>query len=342
MKAVRIHSHGGPEVLRIDEIAEPTPGPGEVLVRMRAASVNHLDLWVRRGMPGHPVPFPRILGCDGAGEVAALGAGVAGLALGTRVLVAPGVSSGVSREALAGREQLAPDYRLLGEDCDGVDAELVAVPQANAIPIPASVSYRDAAAIPLVFCTAWGMLVEKAQLRAGEDVLVLGAGSGVGSAAVQLAKLLGARVFTTVGGAAKVAKAIALGADLVIDHEAQDFAAEVKRATGGRGVDLVVEHVGQATFARSLKSLAKGGRIVTCGATTGPKIELNLLHLFIKHQAILGSTMGPKSCLFQALRWMEQGRFRAVVDRVLPIDDIAEAHRVVERREHFGKVVLEL
>ncbi len=342
MKAVRIHAHGGPEVLRYEDAAEPTPGAGEVLVRMRAVSVNHLDLWVRKGMPGHPVPFPRILGCDGAGEVAGLGAGVAGLAVGTRVLVAPGVSSGASREDLAGADHLAPDYQILGEDRDGVDAEYVVVPRANAIALPAAVSLVDAAAMPLVFCTAWGMLVEKGGLRAGMDVLVLGAGSGVGSAAVQIAKLFGARVFTTVGGAAKVAKASALGADLVIDHDAQDFAAEVKKATGGRGVDLVVEHVCQATFARSLKSLAKGGRIVTCGATTGPKIEINLLHLFIKHQAILGSTMGPKSCLFQALRWMEQGRFHAVVDRVLPLHDVAEAHRVVERREHFGKVVLEL
>ncbi|MBL8897184.1 MAG: zinc-binding dehydrogenase [Planctomycetes bacterium] len=342
MKAVRIHAHGGPEVLRYEDAPAPEPGAGEVLVRMRAVSVNHLDLWVRKGMPGHPVPFPRILGCDGAGEVAGLGEGVAGLAIGTRVLVAPGVSSGTSREDLSGADHLAPDYQILGEDRDGVDAEFVVVPRANAIALPAGVSLIDAAAMPLVFCTAWGLLVEKGGLRAGQDVLVLGAGSGVGSAAVQIAKLFGARVFATVGGAAKVAKASALGADLVIDHEAQDFAAEVKRATGGRGVDIVVEHVGQATFARSLKSLAKGGRIVTCGATTGPKIELNLLHLFIKHQAILGSTMGPKSCLFQALRWMEQGRFRAVVDRVLPMNDVAEAHRVVERREHFGKVVLEL
>lgn len=340
MKAVVVREHGGLEQLRLEEVPTPEPGPGEVRVKLRAIGLNQLDLWVRRGVPGHRFPLPLIPGSDGAGTIDALGAGVRDVALGAEVVVLPGVSSGVSAADFRGEDQLAPDYGILGESRDGCCAEYVVVPRANVAPKPVNLSFAEAAAMPLVFQTAWAML-RKARLQAGETVLVHAAGSGVGSAAVQIAKLLGARVLGTAGTAAKCERARTLGADVMIDYTQQEFVTEVRRATNNEGVHVVFEHVGQATFAGSLKCLRRGGRLVTCGATTGADVTLNLRAIFFKNLEILGNTMGSKGDLLRVLELAARGQLRPVLDRTLPLAQVAEAHRLLESRALFGKIVLE-
>ncbi|MBM3987532.1 MAG: zinc-binding dehydrogenase [Planctomycetes bacterium] len=340
MQALRIHAHGGPEVLSVDEIPRPEPREGEVLVRVLAASINHLDLWVRRGMPGFPVAFPRILGCDGTGEIAALGPGVSGPAVGTKVVLEPGYSSGHSPEDLAGNDQLAADYSIRGEHGDGFDAEYVALPARYVLPLPAGLDPVQAAAVPLVFLTAWGMLVTRAKLAAGETVLVIAGTSGVGSAGIQIAKQRGARVIATAGSEGKLALARSLGADEVVDHSREGWDKGVRKLTGGRGVDLVFEHVGPATWDASVRCMARCGRLVTCGGTTGAKVSLLLPHMFIKNLTFLGSTMGPRSALPEIFEHVAAGRFRPVVDRVLPLAAAREAHELLEARKVAGKIVL--
>jgi NADPH:quinone reductase-like Zn-dependent oxidoreductase len=340
MQALRIHAHGGPEVLAVEDIPRPEPKAGEVLVRVLAASINHLDLWVRRGMPGFPVPFPRILGCDGTGEIAALGAGVSGLSVGQKVVLEPGFSSGESAEDKAGLDHLSADYGIRGEHGDGFDAEYVTLPARFVFPLPAGVDPVQGAAVPLVFLTAWGLLVSRAQLKAGETVLVLAGTSGVGSAAIQLAKLHGARVIATAGTEAKRELARQLGADEVVDHSVEAWDKQVKKLTAGRGVDVVVEHVGPATWDAAMRCLARCGRLVTCGGTTGPKVSLLLPHMFIKNLSVLGSTMGPRSALPQIFAHVAAGRLRPVVDRVLPLAAAREAHTLLEARQVAGKIVL--
>jgi len=340
MQAARIHAHGGPEVLTLDEVEAPEPGPGQVLVRVLAVSVNHLDLWVRRGMPGVTVPFPRILGCDGTGEIAALGEGVEGLAVGQRVVIEPGFSSGHSAHDRAGNDHLSDDYGIRGEHGDGLDCELVALDARFVFPLPAGLDPVAAASVPLAFLTAWGMLVTRAAVGADETVLVLGGASGVGSAAIQVALQRGARVIATAGTAAKRALARELGAEAAIDHRSPDWGKEVKRLTDGRGVDVVVEHVGPATWETSMRCLARNGRLVTCGGTTGPKVSLLLPHLFIKNLSVLGSTMGPRTALPQIMDHLAAGRYRAVVDEVLPLSEVRRAHERLEAGEVVGKLVL--
>lgn len=340
MQAVRIHQHGGPEVLQVEEIATPRPGPGEALVRVLGVSVNQLDLWVRRGMPGVRIPFPRIPGCDGTGEIVELGADVVGLAPGQRVVIEPGYSSGGSSWDALGLDHFADDYRIRGEHGDGLDCEYVAVPARNLLALPPGVDPVQAAAIPLVFLTAWGMLVTRALLRAGESVLVIGGASGVGSAAIQIARLRGARVFATAGSEAKRELCRALGAEVALDHGTSDWSKEVKRLTGGRGVDVVVEHVGPATWKQSIASLARCGRLVTCGGTSGPTVELFLPQLFIKNLSVLGSTMGPRNALPEIFEQVSRGTLRAVVDRVLPLAQVRRAHELLEERAVGGKIVL--
>jgi NADPH:quinone reductase-like Zn-dependent oxidoreductase len=341
MQAVQLFAHGGPEVLELREIPRPEPGPGEVLVRVTAVSLNHLDLWVRRGMPGFQVEFPRIPGCDGTGVVAALGAGVSAPAVGTAVVLEPGYSSGTSAHDLAGDDHLSDDYGIRGEHCNGFDCEYVVLPARYALPLPAGLDPVAAAAAPLTFLTAWGLVVERARLRAGESALVLAAASGVGSAAIQIARDLGARVFTTGSSAAKRALGLELGAEAAFDTGAPGWEKELKRLTGGRGVDVVVEHVGPATWDASLRALARNGRLVTCGGTTGPKVSVLLPHLFIKNQSILGSTMGPRRALPVIFERLAAGRYRSVVDRVLPLSAVALAHAALEAREVNGKIVLQ-
>ena len=340
MKAVVVREHGGPEVLRFEERPDPVPRAGEVLLRVKAVGLNHLDVWVRKGVPGHTFPLPIVPGCDFCGLVEQVGADVADIKAGDRVLVAPGFSCGRCRACAEGQDNLCARYGIFGETQDGGCAELAAVPAANAIALPAGLDFPQAAAFPLAFMTAWHMLVARCGLRAGDDVLVHAAGSGVGSAAVQIAKLFGARVIATAGSARKLELARQLGADHVIDYERQDFATEVRTLTAKRGVDIVFEHVGEKTFPGSLRSLARGGRVVTCGATTGGKAELNLRALFFKNLAVLGSTMGSRGELHQIVGLVSRGLLKPVVDRTLPLSEVREAHEALEHREQFGKIVL--
>lgn len=339
MKAARFHEHGPPVVLRYEDVPDPAPAPGRAIVSVRACALNHLDLWARRGLERVKIPLPHICGSDVSGEVADDGGG--SVPRGTRVLVQPGLSCGVCPACRAGRDNLCPEYDVLGFRSDGGYAELVSVPTVNLVPIPDRVSFIDAAAFPLTFQTAWHML-SLAGIRDGDIVLVLAGGSGVGQAAIQLARLHGARVFAT-AGPNKSEQTHALGAEAVFDHYAPppaDFAREVRALTGGRGVDIVVEHVGQATWDRSVRALANGGRLVTCGATTGGQASLNLHHLFGRQLSLIGSYMGTKAELLAATVPFFAGRIAPVIDEVFPLADAAGAHRRLEEARQFGKIVL--
>jgi len=341
-EAVVLRTHGGPEVLGRETIDLAEPGPREVRVRVRAVALNHLDIWVRRGMPNLKLVYPHRLGSDIVGEIDAVGPGARGAKLGDRVVVSPGVSCGVCERCLSGRDNLCRQYGILGEHVSGGYSRHVVVSDANILPYPGEMPFVQAAAIPLAFLTAWQMVVDKGRVAAGQTVLVQAAGSGVSSAAIQIAKLHGARVIATTGTDAKAERARALGADEVINYGSQDFVAETKRLTGKRGADLVVEHVGGEIMAKSVLAVASGGRIVTCGATTGYEPKIDLRHVFFRQIEILGSTMGSKGSLFVILDHVKAGRLRPVVDRVMPLWDAAEAHRVLEARGAFGKVVLEV
>ena len=341
MKAVRFHQHGGPEVLRYEEVAEPDLAPGEVLVRVRACALNHLDVWARSGLRHVTIPMPHITGSDVAGEVVSSAA--AEVAAGRRVMLQPGISCGRCTACLSGTDNECARYEVLGYlHHPGGYAEYVKVPVQNLISIPDEIDFVQAAAFPLTFLTAWHMLMTRAKLKRGEDVLVLAAGSGVGQAAIQIAFLHGARVFATAGTEDKLERARALGAFEVIHHHQQDIAEEIKRLTNKRGVDVVIEHVGEATWAKSVRSLARGGRLVTCGATTGPNGALNLSALFSKQLSILGSYMGTKGELMRAARFFFAGQLKPVVDRTFPLADAAAAHRRMEESGQFGKIVLDV
>lgn len=339
MQAVRIHRHGGPAELALERIPVPVPGPGQVLVRVLGVSVNHLDLWVRRGMPGFPVAFPRILGCDGSGEIAALGPGVGAYRVGQKVALEPGYSSGESEWDREGLDHLSADYSIRGEHGDGFACEYVALDQRYVFPLPDGMDPVQAAAVPLVFLTAWGML-DRAGLERGESVLVVGGASGVGSAAIQIARHLGARVLATAGSPEKRRLAEELGAESAVDHGDPEWPRRIKQLTGGEGVDVVVEHVGPATWPGSMRALARLGRLVTCGGTTGPKVEIQLPHLFIKNLTLLGSTMGPASALPTIFERVARGHYRPVIDRVLPLSAVRQAHELLENRQVNGKIVL--
>jgi NADPH:quinone reductase-like Zn-dependent oxidoreductase len=342
MRAVMVREHGGLESLRLEDVEPVPPGPGEVQVALRASGLNHLDTWVRRGVPGHRFPLPMIPGCDGAGVIASLGAGVTGLAVGDGVLLAPGLSCGRCAACSEGRDNLCPAYGILGETRHGTNAERVTLPAANALAKPPSLSFAEAAAFPLAFLTAWTMLLDRAALRAGETVLVLAAGSGVGSAAVQIARMFGATVIATASTPEKRERAAGLGAAHVVDSGAEDWGKQVFALTGKRGVDVVVEHVGAATFATSMRALRRGGRLVTCGATTGSEVAIDLKPLFFKNLSVLGSTMGSRGTLHRIVQLVAEGRLKPIVDRVLPLDQVAEAHRLLGERAAFGKIVLEI
>jgi NADPH:quinone reductase-like Zn-dependent oxidoreductase len=335
-----LREHGGPEVLHVEELPEPSPGAGEVRVRVGAVAMNHLDLWVRRGLPHLEHTYPFCLGADVAGVVDGVGAGVRGVREGDEVLLNPGVSCGRCRQCLAGRDNLCREYGLLGEHRSGGYREQIVVPAQNLVPAPRNLSVVERAALPTTFLTAWQMLAHKADVREGEVVLVHAAGSGVGVAAIQIAKLLGATVIATASTDEKLARARALGADYLVSSATGDLLAEVKRITGKRGVDVVVEHTGAATWERSIQACAWGGRIVICGATSGFDARTDLRHVFFRQLAILGSTMGSKSMMFDVVRHVEAGRLRPVIDRTFPLWDAVEAHRYLEARTQFGKVVL--
>jgi NADPH:quinone reductase-like Zn-dependent oxidoreductase len=339
MKAVRFHEHGSPDVLRYEDVPDPVLREGWALVRVRACALNHLDLWERRGIERVRLPLPHISGSDVAGHV--LDAGGGPVRPGTRVLLYPGISCGACAACGEGRENLCPSFDVLGLLSDGGYAELVQVPAKNLIPIPDAIEFPIAAAFPLTFLTAWHMLVTLAGVRRGDDVLVLAGGSGVGQAAIPIARLFGARVFAT-SAPSKLEQARALGADEVFDHYEDDFARRVKAATRGRGVDIVVEHVGEATWERSVRSLARGGRLVTCGATSGHHAALDLRHLFARQLSLIGSYMGTLNELKEACTHLFEGRLTPTIDSLVPLAAAADAQRRLEAGAQFGKVVLEV
>lgn len=338
MKAVRFHKHGGLEVLKYEDVAEPTIKANEVMVRIRACALNHLDIFVRRGIPG--ISLPHISGCDVAGVIARIGDVVQGWSEGQRVVVNPSLSCGQCEYCIQGEDSLCVSYKILGEQVDGGYAEFVSVPARNVHPMPEGFSFEEAAAVPLVFQTAWRMVVTRAQVKPGDDVLILGAGGGVASAAIQIAKLCGARVFTTSGNDAKLEQARVLGADVLINYEKSDFGKEIWKLTGKRGVDVVIDNVGQATWEKSLRSLAKNGRLVTCGATTGPTPQIDIRLVFWRQLQVLGSTMANRKEFSDMLKLVWQKKLKPVVDRTFPLREVAEAQRVMEAGEQFGKLIL--
>jgi zinc-binding alcohol dehydrogenase/oxidoreductase len=319
MKAVRIHEDGGPEVLRYEDAPDPVPGAGEALVRLRAASLNHLDLWIRKGQPS--VPKPRILGADGAGVR---------VDTGEPVVINPGIDGGDG------------SIHVIGEHSDGTHAELVAVPESQLYPLPHGVDFETAAAFPLVFETAYRMLVTRAGLQPDEWVLVWGIGSGVATAALAIAKALGARVIVTSSSDAKLERARELGADAAVNHASGDVVVAVKEATDGRGADVVVEHVGEATWKTSLAAARNGARVTVCGATSGPNPPAQLHRIWWKQLTILGSTMGTREDFEAVYELVASGRVRPVVDEVIPLEDARAAHERMEAGEQLGKIVLRI
>jgi NADPH:quinone reductase-like Zn-dependent oxidoreductase len=339
MKAVRIHEFGGPEVLRYEEDApDPILRKDQVLVRVKACAMNHLDIWVRKGLPG--VKLPHILGSDVAGEIVEVGEYVTGFKSGQRVLLAPMHYCNHCAKCTAGLQNQCPQFTVRGNGIDGGNCELVAVPAVSVIPIPDSLDFNQAASVPLVFLTAWHMLVGRAGIRPGQTVLILGASSGVGIAAIQIAKLFHARVITTAGNEEKLDRGRALGADYGINHYTQKISEEVKKITNKEGVDIVIEHVGAATWEESVKSLKPAGTLVTCGATTGVAAAIDLRFLYSKQFSILGSYMGTMGELYEVLRHVFAGRLKPVVDRTFPLKEARAAHEHLEKSQMFGKIVL--
>jgi NADPH:quinone reductase-like Zn-dependent oxidoreductase len=340
MRAVVVREHGGPEVLRLEDIADPTPSPGEVVVRVRACALNHLDIWHRRGIPGASFLLPCTTGADISGDVESIGEGVSGFAPGDAVMVLPSLSCGTCERCERDEDPLCRSFGILGETCDGGLAERVVVPARNLFQKPARLSYEQAAAGSLSTLTAWHMLVTRARLRSGETVLIHGAASGVGSAAIRIAKHIGATVIATASTSEKLQAARALGADHLINYTDEDFVLGVREAVGKAGVDVVFEHVGGEVFERSLRCLGWGGRLVTCGATTGIDAKVNLRHLFFKGQSILGSTMGSRAEFAEIVRLHGEGVLDPLIDRVLPLEEIAQGHEALETRAAIGKVVM--
>ncbi|OLD27299.1 MAG: alcohol dehydrogenase [Acidobacteria bacterium 13_1_40CM_3_55_6] len=340
MKAVIFQQHGGPEVLQYTEVADPKIKANEVLIEVRACALNHLDVWVRGGLPGIKIPLPHILGNDVAGVVREVGELVTWIKPGDEVMLHPGVSCGHCVECLAGRDNFCAEYDIIGSGRDGGYAELLSVPGVNVIQKPKNLNWEEAAALPLVTLTAWHMLVTRAQVQPGEDVLIHAAGSGVGSLGIQIAKLHGARVIATASSDDKLQKARELGADETINYSSDDWPKQVRRLTNGRGVDVVFEHTGEATWPGSILSLKKGGRLVTCGATSGYDARTDLRHVFYRHLTILGSMMGSKADLLTAMKFIATGQIRAVVDRAFPLPEARKAHELMEDRAQFGKLVL--
>jgi len=340
MKAAFIREHGGLDKILYGDVPAPAAGPGQVRVRVRAGALNHLDIFVRKGIPGISLAFPHVMGSDGAGTVASVGAGVTRVKEGDEVVLNPGINCGVCEFCLAGEHSLCVTFHLIGEHIAGTFAEYVVVPAVNAYPKPKGLSWEEAAAFPLAFLTAWRMLVTKARAKPGESLLVIGIGGGVSLAALQIAKMLGLVVGVTSGSAGKLARARELGADFGIDHSTSDFSREVRELTGKRGVDIVLDSVGKATWKRSIASLARGGRLLTCGATTGPDPEEDLARIFWNQLTVYGSTMGTHAEFGAMLRMVSAGRLRPVVDMVFPLSEALEAQRRLEEKMQFGKIVL--
>ena len=340
MKAVIFRSHGGPEVLEYTDVPDPVPQAGELRIRVAACSINHLDVWIRQGLPAYQITLPHISGCDVAGVVERLGPGVGGVKVGDPVVAFPGLHCGSCAWCRAGQDNLCAAYGIRGAKIPGGNAQLAVANAADVIPIPEGLTFEEAAAFPLVFLTAWHMLVTRAHLTAGETVLIHAAGSGVGHAAVQIAKFLNATVYTTIGSDEKLANAKALGADAVINYRREDFVERIKALTGGGGVDVVFEHIGPETWEQSIRLLAKGGRLVTCGATSGPSVALDLRYVFSRQLTILGSMMGTRAEFDVVARLIGERAFRPVVDAVFPLPEARAAQERMLTRKVFGKLIL--
>lgn len=340
MKAIVFHEYGGADKLSYEDVPKPTLGEGEVLVRVKACALNHLDIWARTGLEPQRVPLPHISGSDVAGELAEVGESSSGSGIGQKVLVSPGLSDWICEFCLSGKDNMCRNYKIIGYDVNGGYAEYVSVPKENVIAISEAISFDELAAFPLTYLTAWHMLVTKAQIKTGQKVLVLAAGSGVGAAAIQICKLFGAKVITTVGAEWKATKAKEIGADEVINRKEQDIVTEVKRLTDGTGVDVVVEHVGTSTWSSSLKSLTYGGKLAICGATSGYLGETDLRYIYRRSLTIYGTYTGTKAELLEVLRFLVLGKLRPVVDSKFPLERAAEAQRKMEESGHFGKIIL--
>ncbi len=340
MKATRFHEFGEANVLRYEEAPTPTIGPNDVFLRLKAAALNHLDIWVRSGARERNIPLPHIPGSDGSGIIEEIGGAINNCKRGDRVVISPGLSCGHCEKCLGGQDNLCREYRVLGVREDGTYAEHVKLPSVNVVPIPAGLDFTEAAAIPLVSLTAWHMLVSLAKIQPGETVLVHGAGSGVGSMAIQIAKLFNAYVITTAGSNEKLTKAKELGADAFINYREKDFVEEIKHLTDKRGVDVVFEHIGGEVLEKSITILSKGGRLVTCGATTEYVAKLDIRYIYSRHQTIYGSWMGGKSEMTDVLKFFASGKLKPVVDSIFPLAQAADAQRRLEERKNFGKVVL--
>lgn len=340
MRAIRFHEHGGVDVLRFEDAPDPQMGPDDALIEVRATSVNHVDLFLRRGIPGVKVHLPHIPGCDAAGVVRAVGNEVTHLRVGQRVTINPGINCGHCDFCSAGFGSQCLTYAMVGEHVNGAYAELVSVPARNALPIPDDLTFEQAAAAPLVFLTAWSMMITRGRIQPGEDVLILGAGAGVGTAAIQIAKMAGCRVIVTASSDEKLERARLLGADIGINHREEEFDKRVRTITNRRGVDVVIDYIGADTWVRSLRSARRGGRILTCGATTGSTPQTDLRHIFYRQLQIIGSTMGGPKDFRDVMACIFRGQLRPVIDRVLPVSDAWKAHDLIEGRHVFGKIVL--
>jgi 2-desacetyl-2-hydroxyethyl bacteriochlorophyllide A dehydrogenase len=340
MKAVLFREHGGPDALSYEDLPEPTIGPEDVRVRVKACALNHLDIWIRQGNPAYPMTLPHVPGSDAAGIVEQVGGHVDSVTVGQRVFVSPGISCWKCDQCLAGRDNLCRSYGLVGAKTHGSYAEYLKVPFRNVLPIPENLSFEQAAAFPLVSMTASHMLFALAGLQHGETVLIMGAGSGVGSMAVQMAKLAGARVMATVGSDDKIPRAVILGADAVINHTKEKVSERAKLLTEGHGVDVVIEHIGPEVWDTCLDSLARGGRLITCGATTGGEVTLNLRFVFARQLTIKGAYVGTRAELVKASELMGQGRLTSVIDRTFPLHEARAAQELMLSRRFFGKILL--
>ena len=340
MKAVRIHGHGDASVLHCDEIAQPVCESDKVILEVKSASINYLDVWVRGGLPGMSILFPLIMGSDASGIITEVGQNVANWKVGDAVVVQPGIFCGECELCISRKENYCSQYGILGESENGVQSQFVSLSPKNISPKASHLSFEEAASMPLVFMTAYQMLITRAQLQPNETVLVYGATSGVGSAAIQIAKDIGATVIATVGAAEKFDHAQDMGADYIVNHYKNDWHSSVKEIVGEKGVNVIFEHVGSETWRYSMRLLAKGGKVVTCGATTGAKVDVDLTHLFMKQQTILGSTMSDISSYIAVMDKINSGKFKPFVDRVFSFDEIQAAHERIENGEQIGKIVL--
>jgi NADPH:quinone reductase-like Zn-dependent oxidoreductase len=340
VKASFFREHGDLEKIQYGDLPDPVPGPGHVRVRVRAGALNRLDIFVRNGIPEISLSLPHVMGSDGAGIVDSVGSGVTRVKEGDEVVLNPGIHCGSCEFCLLGEHSLCVTFHLLGEHVWGTFAETVVAPAINAFPKPQGLTWEESAAFPLTFLTAWRMLVTKAKARPGESILILGIGGGVSLAALQIAKLLGLTVGVTSGSPDKLLRAKEMGAEFAIDHGAADFSRETRKITGKRGVDIVLDSVGKATWKRSIASLARGGRLLTCGATTGPDPEEDLARIFWNQLTVMGSTMGTHAEFSDLLRMVSGGRIRPVVDSVFPLSEAKEAHRRLVEQKQFGKIVL--